>query len=234
MNLETKTIAAILNLPNTKFNVLSKSPKSSKSLKSSQSLQTKYINQIPKNAFGVFATIRRSIKLPNYPEDIHGCIGYWSPDYKVLSQKEIISHLMDVSHSAMYNDNRRKYFPPIETDPDTIIEIDFMLEPLIPINEINGELPNGELFKNSKYGLIVEGKNKLQRATYLPNVFPDKTKWLKLKESLISKAGVSNTSNISITNNKNNKINFFAYTIIQLKAKLFDVINIKSISKTIN
>lgn len=226
MNLETKTIATILNLPNTKFNALSKSSKSS----NSKSLQTKYINQIPKNSFGVFATIRRSIKLPNYPEDIHGCIGYWSPDYKVLSQKEIISHLMDVSHSAMYNDNRRKYFPPIETDPDTIIEIDFMLEPLIPINESNGHLPNGELFKNSKYGLIVEGKNKLQRATYLPNVFPDKTKWLKLKESLISKAGVSNTSNSS--NNSNN--NFFAYTIIQLKAKLFDVINIKSISKSIN
>ena len=166
MNIETKALATILNLQNSSISV---------SNSSLHSISPKYIKQIPKNAFGVFATIRRSVKLPKYPEDIHGCIGYWYPDYKVLSQKEIITHLMDVSHSAMYNDKRREYFPSIETDPDAILEIDFMLQPLILIDESNGTLPNGELFKNSKYGLIVEGYNGNQKkhATYLPNVFSD-------------------------------------------------------------
>jgi AMMECR1 domain-containing protein len=157
-------------------------------------LQNPSITQIPKNAFGVFATIRRSIKLPDYPEDIHGCIGYWSPDYAILSQKDIISHLIDVSHSALNNDERRKYFPPIKNDPDTIIEIDFMLQPLIPVNDKTGFLQNddkgdkGDKFINSKYGLIVNDISNGSRATYLPNVFPDTIVWSKLKASLMTKA----------------------------------------------
>lgn len=170
-------------------------------------------SKIPKNAFGVFVTIRRSVKLPNYPEDIHGCIGFWTNNYSILSYKELVSHLMDVANSAIYNDKRREYFPPIETDLDTIIEIDFMLKPLITINSNNGLLPDGTKFKNSQYGLIVEGING-SRATYLPNVFPDTILWSKLKKSLISKAGGKE--------NQNNK--FLAYKIIQLKGKIFDVI----------
>jgi AMMECR1 domain-containing protein len=131
MNLETKVIENILNIKNL------------------TNIQSKYIKQIPKNAFGVFVTIRRSVKLRKYPEDIHGCIGYWSPDYSILTPKEIIKHMVDVTNSAMYNDTRREYFPPIENDPDSIIEIDFMLQPLIKINEKTGTLlPNVEKFKN--------------------------------------------------------------------------------------
>ena len=178
-----------------------------------------YINniKIPRNVFGVFVTIRRSQKLPSYPVDIHGCIGYWSPDYKVLSPPEIISHLMDVSLSAMNNDSRRDYFQPIETDLGAIVEIDFMLQPLIPINSETGILENGQQFKNSKYGLIVEGYNG-SRATYLPHVFPDSTLWAKLKESLISKAGArSGSGDDGLGNNK-----FYAYIIVQLKSKIFE------------
>ena len=88
-------------------------------------IKSEYIKKIkiPKNVFGVFVTIKRSVKLTKYPEDIHGCIGYWSPDYSILTRKQIVSHIIDVSHSALYTDDRRKYFPPIETDLDTIIEI---------------------------------------------------------------------------------------------------------------
>ena len=215
MNLETKIIENILKLRNTKANASSNANAISKS--------NKYTKQIPENVFGVFVTIRRSVKLPKYPEDIHGCIGYWSPDYSILTPKEIIKHILDVSNSAMYNDTRREYFPPIKNDPDSIIEIDFMLQPLIKINEKTGKLlPNGEIFKNSKYGLIVEGYDK-KRATYLPYVFPDTTKWNKLKESLISKAGTS----IGNGNGNGNGNTFLAYTIIQWKAKLFDVMKMK-------
>lgn len=182
-------------------------------------IQSEYINniKIPRNVFGVFVTIRRSEKLSNYPEDIHGCIGYWSTDYSILTRKQIISHIMDVSHSALYNDKRREYFPPIEIDLGAIIEIDFMLQPLYNVHTKNGILENGEKFINSKYGLIVDATNG-SRATYLPHVFPDSIEWVKLKSSLISKAGiVSNT-------NTNKPVKFLAYGIIQLKDNLIDVI----------
>ena len=185
-------------------------------------LLNKNKHKIPNNAFGVFATIRRSIKLSTYPEDIHGCIGYWTPDYSILKKKDLISHLMDVTQSALYNDDRRKYFPPIEEDLGAIIEIDFMIKPLIPINEKTGILETGELFKNSEYGLIVESKYG-SRATYLPYVFPDKTKWQNIKQSLISKAGAGDSSGASSGASTNISNKFFAYSIIQLKGKIFDL-----------
>ena len=199
-------------------------------------IKSEYIKKIkiPKNVFGVFVTIKRSVKLTKYPEDIHGCIGFWSPEYSILTKKEIVSHIIEVGHSALYNDERRKYFSPIETDLDAIIEIDFMLHPLYNVNSKNGYLNNGELFHNSKYGLIVE-ENNGSRATYLPHVFPDSIEWEKLKASLISKAGiVSNTTNkIGVKN-----VKFLAYSITQIKDKLIDVIMNKKINskrkKTIN
>jgi AMMECR1 domain-containing protein len=189
--------------------------KKNKTLQSQlQSIPISRILHIPKtNCFGVFVSIRRSIPLQTYPNDIHGCIGYWSHNYTVLSKTEIVSHLMDVSLSAMYSDKRKDYFPPINTDPNAIIEIDFMMLPLIPIDSKTGILTDGTPFKNSKYGLIVEGKNKSTRATYLPHVFPDTTPWAKLKGDLISKAGASNNSN-------QNGNQFMAYTIKQLTKKL--------------
>jgi hypothetical protein len=184
-------------------------------------LISKNKNKIPKNAFGVFVTIKRSIKLPNYPEDIHGCMGYWTSDYSILPYKELILHLIESGNNAIYNDKRRQYFLPIETDLDAIIEIDFMLKPIIPINEINGTLPDGSLFKNSKYGLIFKRiDSNISRATYLPFVFPDTISWNKIKNSLISKAGLQ-----QITNSSNSKNSFLAYSIIQLKDKLFDIID---------
>ena len=187
-------------------------------------IESEYIKnlKIPENAFGVFVTIRRSVKLAKYPEDIHGCIGYWSSDYSKLTRKQMVSHILDVSHSALYTDDRRKYFPSIENDLDAIIEIDFMLQPLYNVNNKNGILENGDKFINSIYGLIVESNNG-SRATYLPHVFPDSIDWNKLKESLILKAGIrTNTINNTLKN-----VKFLAYSIIQIKEKLIDVIDSK-------
>ena len=200
-------------------NILNKNPTSNRN-PNNISLRTPNLSTIPKNAFGVFCTIRRSQKLPTYPEDIHGCIGYWSPDYSIVSPAKLLQHLIDVGRSAMYKDERRTYFSPIETDSNATIEIDFMLLPTIPINPVTGLLENGDQFANSKYGLIVSDNSNMSRATFLPHVFPDTISWQDIKGKVISKAG-ANTSN---TNNK-----FLAYKIKQIKARLF---NTKSIKRT--
>lgn len=204
MNLQSYVIANILN----KNSTSNRTP-------NNILLSTPNLSTIPKNAFGVFCTIRRSQKLPTYPEDIHGCIGYWSPDYSIVPPKALLQHLIDVGRSAMYKDERRTYFPPIETDPTAIIEIDFMLLPTISINPVSGQLENGDQFANSKYGLIVSDNSNMSRATFLPHVFPDTISWLDIKGKVISKAGAT-------TSNTNNK--FLAYQIKQIKARLFDIV----------
>ena len=203
MDLEIATLANTLKLPVPK-NISTKS--------------------IPANTFGVFATIRRSIKLNEWPEDIHGCIGYWSNNYSSLTPNEIINHLMDVSNSAMYTDDRRNYFPPFEKDPDTSLEIDLMLQPIIPINPTTGLLSNGESFDNDKYGLIFENKNTGKRATYLPNVFVNQ-KWRKIRDDLIAKSRTNTPSKINNTTHK-----FYAYEIKKLlneKTGKYETIHIK-------
>ena len=144
------------------------------------------------NCFGIFATIRRHEKLASYPEDIHGCIGYWDDDYKPITGDFIISKLQDVAHDAMYEDDRKSYFPDITNDPFSMVELDFMMLPIIPIAASNGII-NDEPFANSKYGIIAT--NKSSRATYLPHVFPDSMSWNELKKSIKTKAGINNNNN---------------------------------------
>ena len=170
MNLQSYIIANILN----------KNPTSNRT-SNNISFRTPNLSTIPKNAFGVFCTIRRSQKLPTYPEDIHGCIGYWSPDYSIVPPAKLLQHLIDVGRSAMYKDERRSYFPPFETDSNATIEIDFMLLPTISINPLSGQLENGDQFTNSKYGLIVSDNSNMSRATFLPHVFPDTILWKDIK-----------------------------------------------------
>ena len=189
MELEVATLSNILKLPVPK-NISTKA--------------------IPPNTFGVFATIRRSIKLNKWPEDIHGCIGYWSEDYSAITAKEVISHLMDVSNSAMYSNDRRDKFPPFEKDPNTSLEIDLMLQPLIPINLTTGLLSNGDMFDNDNYGLIFENKATGKKATFLPNVFVNQP-WSKIRDDLIEK---SRTYNVTRINNNVHK--FYAYEIKKL------------------
>ena len=201
MNLQSYVIANILN-------------KNSRSNRTPNniSLRIPNLSTIPKNAFGVFCTVRRSQKLLTYPEDIHGCIGYWSPDYSIVPPTKLLQHLIDVARSSIYKDDRRTYFPPIETDSNAIIEIDFMLLPTIPIEPVSGQLENGDQFANSKYGLIVSDSSNISRATFLPDVFPDTILWQDIKGKVISKAGTTNSN----TNNT-----FLAYKIKQIKARLF-------------
>lgn len=167
-------------------------------------------NSIPKNSFGVFVTVRRFQRLNKWPDDIHGCIGYWDNNYNNLSNEELLEHMLRVSYDATWNDNRKSYFKrPVYEDALTKYEIDFMLNPIYSVNE-NGILSNGDVFNNKKYGLIVVSGN--QRATYLPNVFPDK-KWKYVKNSLIQKGSAQN------------KPTFFAYKVKLYSKYLYELIN---------
>ena len=117
--------------------------------------------EIPLNVFGVFVTIKRSDKqkLLYWPYNIHGCIGYWDKNYKILDNKKIINKILEVGESAYYNDSRRTYFNlPAENDINTEFEITFMLKPLYLVK--NGEIiinsTNKINFNNTDYGLIVQ------------------------------------------------------------------------------
>lgn len=175
--------------------------------------------QIPDNLFGVFVTIHRFNKLKTYPYDIHGCIGYWDTNYKTLSSKIIYDKIMTVSKDAMYNDNRRLYFPPIETDLLSTIEINYMQKPLYKIEQSTGFIPElGIYFNNNKYGLIVDNGTG-NRATYLPKVF-DKITWNEIKKSISSKAGINQSSN----NLSTQKTIFYAYKTKTIKKTIDKVL----------
>ena len=46
--------------------------------------ENQIMKYLPKNAFGIFSTIRRAHKIQTYPFDIHGCIGYWNNNFTNL------------------------------------------------------------------------------------------------------------------------------------------------------
>ena len=82
---------------------------------------------MPKNAFGVFVTVKRNNK-------VHGCQGYWDPKFAKLEPSNLYDHLLQVAHAAMWLDDRRFNFAPIETETKIIIEIDYMYLPIKKIN----------------------------------------------------------------------------------------------------
>ncbi|XWV25690.1 AMMECR1 domain protein [Tupanvirus soda lake] len=158
---------------------------------------------IPNNTFGVFVGVERSAKhkLNTWPHDIHGCIGYWDPNYNTMIKSNIVKKIREVAYSATWEDERRNYFKnSIYVDLLAKYKIYYMLEPIMEIDSSTGIIiANSELFNNKIYGLIVESSNSLNRATYLPDVFPDKP-WTYIKESLIQKANIYD-----------NNIKFYAY-----------------------
>ena len=141
---------------------------------------TKKIIRIPAQTFGFFITVHRSNPLSEWPQDIHGCIGYWED--KRMSKAAIIGKIPGIANSSFFTDTRVQYHAvPLIEDPDSIIEISFMQLPLTPI------LGDRKTFDNEKYGLIVDSDQ--GRATYLPKVFQTK-KWAEISASLLQKAQI--------------------------------------------
>ena len=49
-----------------------------------------------KEIFGVFTTITRGQKLNEWPEDIHGCLGYWTDDFSRMTNDLIIKKVKEL------------------------------------------------------------------------------------------------------------------------------------------
>lgn len=148
-------------------------------------------SEIPPNCFGAFVSVERSPcqRLPQWPEDIHGCIGDWDHQYQPQSASHIMDIIGRVSYSATHSDSRRHHFPhSLWVDIHARYKVYYMLTPLHHVHPDTGIMATNVPFNNKTHGLIVISNN--QQATYLPEVFPD-VPWHEIKESLLGKAGAS-------------------------------------------
>ena len=167
----------------------------------------------PKNVFGIFSTIRRACKLKSYPIDIHGCIGYWDINFNILNKTILYNNLLRVAYDSVWTDTRKHYFPPIETESETELELDFMLNPIYSINIKSGVIIKlNTIFTNKNFGIIIQTSDKSQKATYLPNVFPD-ISWSNIIISIKKKANITS-----------NDFELFAYKITQIKSKFINIL----------
>jgi len=145
--------------------------------------------------WGVFTTIHRSASqaLKEWPEDIHGCLGYYHINpVKAMTPREILSQIAGLVVGTNTTDNRRNYFTrPVEQDSGARIEVSILHGKLMPINPNTGLITQlGVAFDNQKFGLVVIDPKSGYTATYLPDVFPSTTTWLELSKSLLAKAGI--------------------------------------------
>jgi len=175
--------------------------------------QSDIIKFFPKNVFGIFSTIRRARKIKSYPIDIHGCIGYWDINFKTLNKTILYNNLLRVAYDSVWKDNRNHYFPQIETEPETSLELDFMLNPIYSIDKNSGIIVKlNTIFTNKKFGIIIQTTDKGQKATYLPNVFPN-ISWKNMIVSLKNKANITTDD-----------FELFAYKITQIKSKFINIL----------
>lgn len=180
--------------------------------------------------FGIFITIERNIhKLSMYPEEIHGCLGYYNKSLKVSLNKSIlINKSLELGNNTAYTDERRQYFPELYLDYLSVFKVSIMKLPLYNINPSNGfiilkkktnntkekkyinkytkktKIFNNIIFNNKKFGLLTINKYN-QTATYLPGVFKN-VSWYDIKSRLENKAGIKQTENTILNTN------FYAYT----------------------
>lgn len=151
----------------------------------------------PDNAFGVFTTIKRSKsqKLEKWPEDIHGCIGQWTPNFKVATPEELNNWTLQTAKQATWEDTRKEYFKELYLDVNATIEVQFLLLPLTLLHNQTGyeEQNKYQKFNNATQGLLLINKNDNRGTTYLPRVFQSNNyDWTDIKNSLIGKSTSKN------------------------------------------
>lgn len=182
--------------------------------------------QLPPRTFGVFVGLERSAaqRLPTFPYDIHGCIGYWDPDYKPIGAALASQKIREVAYSANWTDGRsRSHRRPFAQDANGLVKVYFMQLPLQEIDFATGTFrKNGKggvrVFDNAVQGLIVD-TGKGQRATYLPEVFPG-LPWADIRDSLLDKAGLPKHTTVTAAT----AARFYAYVCVIEKASLLDIL----------
>ena len=172
-------------------------------------------NEIPDNAFGIFITIQRNNPPinDNYKSNIHGCVGYWNIDFKILNKSEIIKYIKILSVRATWEDKRKENFNSIYKDSNTEYKITFLLNEIYEVdnngycNELNNYYDN-----NSNYGILVKDINN-NKSTYLPEIFKVYKDWDYIKKTLLQ------TSNI-----KSNSYQFYVYNTINYSKKIYKIL----------
>lgn len=142
------------------------------------------------NYFGVFVGVTRSDAhaIPQWPQNIHGSIGYWDRNFKRVDADALCEHTHRVALDAAVNDDRKKFFPDLLTDIEAVLDVKFMCLPILDIDAHTGLLESGVPFDNEGWGLLVQSKAGAG-ATFLPGVFKH-TSWDTIKTRVVSKAGL--------------------------------------------
>ena len=197
-------------------------------IKVSQSIQSyieeKSIVDLPYDkVFGTFTTIKRS-HTPKYVpysntsiksnnEYVHGCLGYWTENYRQMAPQQIIEKIITLSYDTNTQDSRKNDFARgLEEDAGAELEISLMLLPLYPVDNESGTMSGGR-FNNDEYGLILQSSNR--RATFLPKVFKN-TSWAQIKKDLMKKAGYNIEGSEDIT--------FYAYKTKIISVPIYETL----------
>lgn len=176
-----------------------------------------------KNIFGTFFTIKRSKfqLIPEIPHNVHGCIGKYNLSFNELSSNDIFDNIESIAKSAALNDNRgflfNKKFGSLLFDSEAEIEISLMKLPIYDIDQKNGILSNHinlPFFNNKNYGIIVMNEDNSKTATFLPEVFDSKTKWIDIKKDILEKANIY----------EDEKVYFKAYQIEKYSKKIINIL----------
>lgn len=169
---------------------------------------------IPESIFGVFVTIERSNKfIVNQSSNVHGCIGYYSKNFKTIGRKEALERLVSVGKSAALEDDRSNQFKPLLEDYKAIFKVSWLLYPVYQIDEKGYIKDLKKYFDNQDLGIIVKNGN---TATYLPKVFSDYS-FKQIKESLNKKA-----SRDSYGSSFKPTSIFYAYKTVEQEFKFYE------------
>lgn len=161
-----------------------------------KNISLEYLNTIEK-CFGIFLSVKREGK-------IYGCLGSWDTQYNILDASYMYNMIHSLCDSiAQGNDIRSSTFTtPITDDPNTKIEIYFMLLPLYQPQLVKNN-DNYLYFNNDVYGIIYQKDNK--KATFLPGVF-GVIRYDIITSSLISKTGINSVNQLDLSQSQ-----FIAY-----------------------
>lgn len=198
-------------------------PKSQQIVDRSKSRILKLLTKILKDnpSFGVFTTVDRSpeTKKKANTDLVHGCHGtFGDGDYKPLSPEEMLNHILDKVYSSAHSDSRKNQFTQsLKDDSNGYVKIALLKLPLYEIDFASGVIPKlkNRIFKNDKLGFIMDKNG--NKATYLPEVFPNKS-WQEIRDHLVqNKAGSSLDKNIK----------FFAYKTFDIKSTIGEALKLK-------
>jgi hypothetical protein len=140
--------------------------------------------------FGVFVGVTRSSAhaIAQWPQNIHGSMGYWDRDFSTVEPAELCRHTHRVALDAVLNDDRKKFFPDLLTDIGAVLDVKFMCLPVRDIDQHTGLFTDGSPFANDTWGLLVQ-RSAGGGATFLPGVYKH-TEWDTIKTRVLSKAGL--------------------------------------------